>query len=711
MNLERRKKTTKDENVASQVSRKRTSRDILPTADRPVTNTKEVTKTAELKKAPAYGTASTLAKTLAAPEHTWEDSLYWRNFAEQLSSYDPLPDDEFLRMIDHMPEYVSEASTGSDNAKHQPVEVQEEGSNPKIFGEPLPPMVAAVEEEPSHDELASPTLENSNNSSPPKLLSNSAAREDDLDYLFEGFEDFETTDQQPPPISIQKPETSLQLGSLPEVPTTSEHTRGSKKSLISHEPYKRKISAAIDPEIEPKRTRKSTDLSREFSLDRFDFNVENSPRYLESAQLDSNGLHRPISIRASTQPRKRSHPTTHLISTYPDPSENVLNPDSRQENQAYELPQPPNPDYFSQLDEPERQRVRSRDNTGSVTLQHPGESAQKSPVIERSQTHDIVGKSIRHPRDRPVQSNPSPRSTFQKTRPTQPGPGGPGTWPGDWIELNFVRGHNKYPQPFPKGTDKIPGGYELWVYCFFFPNHVWGAGLDPFLDAGWGGRDMWNNFADEAREACRKNGEFVPRPWNFLQQALSRRKKERDGEIRRQSNHSNDTDGRLEQSPRIQPASKSRSRSNKTPQTAAVLAVPMRGPQAPPNSDPNTHDLCFDPSQHVISSDGASKPGLRLHQHNSAAEPWWQDVLRRQAHRLADLQRQVFQDFARLPPEAQVESIKTSLRTYFDRFVKSIWPQIPQILVHRLPPMGVFSCHLPPATSSVFCTVKRGGSV
>lgn len=318
----------------------------------------------------------------------------------------------------------------------------------------------------------------------------------------------------------------------------------------------------------------------------------------------------------------------------------------------------------------------------------------------------------------------------------RPGPGGPGTWPSDWIELESGRTQMKYKQ-FVRGTIRIPGRHPLQMYCYWFPNHIRDAALDHFRVAGWSGRKIWDHYHPDAVEDCREGQEkkhrgVAERPWNFLQQWFSRRKKElkreaaqghNNGDAALQSDESS-SDGSAHHAPQ---------RGQRRPvhgQLANLLMPSTRSMIQTDNGTTRAFQIKSDvgltsetgyfSTRHAVAPHMARNnqqaPNESRSSQQATAPPWWQ----RQLMILTDRVRQLLQltdpALAQQGNKAQIVAAGAHLRRQFPRFAQSVWLQVLQGLVEPrddLHPMNALrdiweklrqlDPHLPLPDEQVFC--------
>lgn len=285
---------------------------------------------------------------------------------------------------------------------------------------------------------------------------------------------------------------------------------------------------------------------------------------------------------------------------------------------------------------------------------------------------------------------------------TRPGSGGPGTWPCDWIRLEFSRPQSKY-SGFLKGTDEIPGRYPLQTYCYWFPNHVWGAGLDPFQAAGWSGRKIWNHYHPGAIEVCRqrailKNGKLPGRPWNFLQQRMSRRRMVCDtlapnasGPRRGASRHNDSSrqlrDRRGHSEASIWPSTRITRKTKKTSRQSSQLQAETSSGYEAGHLLPS-RDLELAPS--VAGSNPTTSSG-GYHRQTTLSEPWWRGSFMTQIERVRRLRFETEPGFGRYPYQAQMQEAERQLRRQFPMFARRVWLQARHgliVLHNNLDPMN-----------------------
>ena len=279
----------------------------------------------------------------------------------------------------------------------------------------------------------------------------------------------------------------------------------------------------------------------------------------------------------------------------------------------------------------------------------------------------------------------------------QPGPGGPGTWPSDWIELRSRRSQMKYPR-FARGTDKIPGRHPLQTYCYWFPNHVRDAGLDHFRAAGWSGRKIWDHYHPNAVEMCRQraekgDGKLADRPWNFLQQWLSRRKRQVDDT---ETGASNPHDIAFQSDASSEDISFRRAkrgpgqpRLNVVPSTSSMRITKRAGGQI--SLFQTELSLTHNVGQVLSNSntgltppaeeDNQSALGGSRREQSLTAEPWWQKQLMVQVERVRLLLQKIRPRFDQQQYRTQILEANMHLQRQFPMFARQVWLQVLQRVV------------------------------
>lgn len=278
----------------------------------------------------------------------------------------------------------------------------------------------------------------------------------------------------------------------------------------------------------------------------------------------------------------------------------------------------------------------------------------------------------------------------------RPGPGGPGTWPCDWIDLECGRMQMKYPQ-FSRGTNRIPGRYPWQTYCYWFPNHVRDAALDHFQAAGWSGRKIWDHYHPEAVEKCREDPEkkqrgVAERPWNFLQQWFSRRNKElKKGAAGSsntrgtalQSNESSSDDAsrqanlraRRRHSGHVQPNSRPSTRARSQKKSAEVKTS-QHQPRGGLSSEAGYFSTRFGSGPaHPIIQDNRPAPNESRRTQTTGAEPWWRGQLMLQIERVRQLLQVTNPASTQQSNRAQIVEADSHLRRQFPIFARRVWSQ------------------------------------
>ncbi|RVX66129.1 hypothetical protein B0A52_10063 [Exophiala mesophila] len=80
---------------------------------------------------------------------------------------------------------------------------------------------------------------------------------------------------------------------------------------------------------------------------------------------------------------------------------------------------------------------------------------------------------------------------------------------------------------FPNWEAPIADSATLEDLCYHYPNHLFGARLDPFIKHKWTGGDIWRRMSREGQEECKeyimRGGEEERNRANFLGKRLERR--------------------------------------------------------------------------------------------------------------------------------------------------------------------------------------------
>ena len=78
---------------------------------------------------------------------------------------------------------------------------------------------------------------------------------------------------------------------------------------------------------------------------------------------------------------------------------------------------------------------------------------------------------------------------------------------------------------FPSSSEPLPSDLSLEEMCRSWPNHLHGVFLERFVEAGWGGKKVWNYMPEAARDGPKAQ------PWNKLTKRLmhTRRRMELEG--------------------------------------------------------------------------------------------------------------------------------------------------------------------------------------
>jgi hypothetical protein len=73
---------------------------------------------------------------------------------------------------------------------------------------------------------------------------------------------------------------------------------------------------------------------------------------------------------------------------------------------------------------------------------------------------------------------------------------------------------------FAPAANPLPSNLSLEQIACFFPNHLWGGNLRPFVKAGWTGRKIWNCMQEAAKENGPKD-----QGWSKITKRLSEQRK------------------------------------------------------------------------------------------------------------------------------------------------------------------------------------------
>ena len=417
-------------------------------------------------------------------------------------------------------------------------------------------------------------------------------------------------------------------------------------------------------------------------------------QYNDQIREDFPNQVRDTSLTSNSRDRKEPGPE----SAYPDPSIYAIS--SRQEpwEQAQTaLYHSPVNNYPSSVRTGLRSRRAQSLDIGSASTRHG-----LRPTARRQLAHPSVEPNVdRGKFDWPGQEPPdlTNLSTWPPPYPAldRPGPGGSGTWASDWIELRSRRTQMKYPH-FPRGTDRIPGRHPLQTYCYWFPNHVRDEGLDPFRAEGWSGRKIWNHYHPNAVEECRVraekgDGKVADRPWNFLQQWLSRRKRQVEGkatgpsyprDAASQSDDSSEDDSTKQAKRRpgqpqlnIAPTTSSMRMTNRA--SGHVFQV---HPEA--SLSRNTGHPLSNPDTGLappFKEDNQPAFGGSHHRQIPISEPWWQNQLMIQVERVRLLLQHKIPRFDQQSYRTQIQEADVHLRRHFPVFARGVWLQVLQGLV------------------------------
>jgi hypothetical protein len=467
-------------------------------------------------------------------------------------------------------------------------------------------------------------------------------------------------------------------------------------------PKRRRWTSGSDPDMRSKRLKRSTasipSISEEIRLPiREPYPAPQSlyplppipPQY--SDQISENFSNQAGDTFLTSDSGHRQAPG--LESAYPDPSMYAIS--SRQEpwEQAQTAPyHSPVNNYPSSIRTGLRSRRGRSLDIGSVSTRHG-----PRPTARRQLAHPGVEPNVdRGKFDWPGQEPPDLTniSTWPPPFPAmdRPGPGGPGTWASDWIELRSRRTQMKYPQ-FARGTDRIPGRHPLQTYCYWFPNHVRDEGLDHFRAEGWSGRKIWDHYHPNAVEECRvraekDDGKLADRPWNFLQQWLSRRKRqvEKEGtgasypqDAASQSEDSSEDDAfrRVKRRP-------GQPQLNIAPSTPSMRMTKRASGQVSqfrpePSLGQNAGHLLSNPNTGLaltVKEESQLAFGRARHIQNATSQPWWQKQLMIQVERVRRVLGKIYPRFDQQQYRTQILEADLYLRRHFPMFARRVWLQV-----------------------------------
>lgn len=283
---------------------------------------------------------------------------------------------------------------------------------------------------------------------------------------------------------------------------------------------------------------------------------------------------------------------------------------------------------------------------------------------------------------------------------SRPGPGGPRTWPGAWVTLNKDR--KKY-LSFPSAREKIPAGHHLDVYCYWFPNHILNEGLDHFIDNGLNGHYIWVRYHPDATAFClQKETRTSGRPWNFLEQAMSRRKTKKIAEVEEVEEAEDeeeaeeaeeaeeDADAHADDGNEPTKSTGQTQRKGQPLQAQSGMATNSRTLQAraahtqypevsfrPPVERqtglilPNENDMLSSATPRPLEVHNTEN--LSVHQLPPSA-PWYQIPLRARYARVWELHRNRDADFEQLAEADRRARATGSFRQHFSAFVATAWP-------------------------------------
>ena len=417
-------------------------------------------------------------------------------------------------------------------------------------------------------------------------------------------------------------------------------------------------------------------------------------QYNDQIREDFPNQVRDTSLTSNSRDRKEPGPE----SAYPDPSIYAIS--SRQEpwEQVQTAPyHSPVNNYPSSIRTGLRSRRAQSLDIGSASTRHG-----LRPTARRQLAHPGVEPNVdRGKFDWPGQEPPdlTNLSTWPPPYPAldRPGPGGSGTWASDWIELRSRRTQMKYPH-FPRGTDRIPGRHPLQTYCYWFPNHVRDEGLDPFRAEGWSGRKIWNHYHPNAVEECRVraekgDGKVADRPWNFLQQWLSRRKRQVEKEGTGASNHQ-DAASQSEYSSEDEVSKQAKRRPgqlqlNIAPSTSSMRMTKRASGQVSqfrpkPSLGQNAGHLLGNPNTGLaltVKEESQLAFGGTHHSQNATSRPWWQKQLMIQVERVRLVLGKTYPGFDQQQYRTQILEADLYLRRHFPMFARRVWLQVQPGLV------------------------------
>jgi hypothetical protein len=421
------------------------------------------------------------------------------------------------------------------------------------------------------------------------------------------------------------------------------------------------------------------------------------PREHSHFQGPMDGYFPPVSWGRPYSTNCEDEEETRLESAYPDPSLYALAPGRGKVEQLHAGFQP----------------LQVKDCSTSARIDLPRKRDQSPNSEDGGRRHRRPAARLQHQADSGVEAYGGKRKIdWPGQRPpdltnlsawpppypdmNRPGPGGPGTWPCDWIDLECGRTQMKYPQ-FSKGTNRIPGRYPLQTYCYWFPNHVRDAALDHFRAAGWSGRKVWDHYHPEAVEKCREDPEtrrrgVAERPWNFLQQWFSRRNKEVKkaaagaSNTQRAASQPNDSSSddasrqahlrHVRRHPRhlqsnLRPSTRSTTQKNSARGKSSQLQ-----PKDGLSSEAGYFSTRFGsgPAPPVIQDDRPA-PSQSRHNQTMGAEPWWRGQLMLQIERVRQLLQMTNPASTQQSNRTQIVEADSHLRRQFPMFARRVWLQ------------------------------------
>ncbi|ERF76364.1 hypothetical protein EPUS_07071 [Endocarpon pusillum Z07020] len=73
---------------------------------------------------------------------------------------------------------------------------------------------------------------------------------------------------------------------------------------------------------------------------------------------------------------------------------------------------------------------------------------------------------------------------------------------------------------FPSSSEPLPSNLSLEEMCRSWPNHLHGVSLEPFVEAGWNGRMVWDHMPEAAKDGSKRQA------WNKMVKRLTRTKQQ-----------------------------------------------------------------------------------------------------------------------------------------------------------------------------------------